>query len=205
MITIWRLCCRWLWPRQARRMERCRLLKICSGDHCQSSALDHCQCPGQANFHHQINWWFAVTLTTKSHRCSSPDILMAKVWSFPQFQLLCLHLRQLTGLDSFQIEKSRYFLQIQDTSISDTNQFLPSLVILAIPSYHLLGFERHAANFLLANLQPTSVLKVAYSFLVFLALVVIVVLFWTLLLGLGFCVPSFLLVQQEGLDGIQRT
>ena len=46
----------------------------------------------------------------------------------------------------------------------------------AISSYHLLGFERHAANFLLANLQPTSVLKVAYSFPVVLALVVIVVL-----------------------------
>jgi len=37
------------------------------------------------------------------------------------------------------------------------------LALEAAHSYHLLGFERHAANFLLANLQPTSVLKVLGS------------------------------------------
>ena len=82
----------------------------------------------------------------------------------------------------------------------------------AISSYHLLGFERHAANFLLANLQPSSVLKVAYCLLsvlnwwslLFLAIINDVI-YWPFLLDLGFCLPSFLLVQQEGRDGIQWT
>jgi len=37
------------------------------------------------------------------------------------------------------------------------------LALQAAQSYHLLGFERHAANFLLANLHPSSVLKVLES------------------------------------------
>jgi len=37
------------------------------------------------------------------------------------------------------------------------------LALEAAHSYHLLGFQRHAANFLLANLQQTSVLKVLGS------------------------------------------
>jgi len=37
------------------------------------------------------------------------------------------------------------------------------LALQAAQSYHLLAFERHAANFLLANLHPNSVLKVLES------------------------------------------
>ena len=88
-------------------------------------------------------------------------------------------------------------------------------------SYHLLGFERHAANFILANLHPSSVLQVflccfccfvggsAVSDVFFVCLgrfnivtfiFVCVVLDFLLFEGLGVCFPSLLLVQQGGFD-----
>ena len=85
-------------------------------------------------------------------------------------------------------------------------------------SYHLLGFERHAANFILANLHPSSVLQVCFLNVVFVVLLLMVVFFclgrfnvvtvvfvcvvldFLLFEGLGVCFPSLLLVRQGGFD-----
>jgi len=59
------------------------------------------------------------------------------------------------------LENLLRFLDGKNVKFSTVSAAL--LALQAAKSYHLLGFERHAANFLLANLHPSSVLKVLES------------------------------------------
>ena len=94
------------------------------------------------------------------HKNLSPGFSTGKMWSFHQFLLLCLLFKQLKGAAIFIILFGSFVIfstLILTTMISTT---LSISTTLMLSSYHLLGFERHAANFLLANLHPSSVIKV---------------------------------------------
>ena len=98
-------------------------------------------------------------MTTKPLRCSFPRYLDGKSVKFSTVPVALLALEAAHRFKrAFKLNNHDAFFRYK------IPQYLKQMTS-AFPSYHLLGFERHAANFLLANLQPSSVLKVAYCLL----------------------------------------
>jgi len=68
------------------------------------------------------------------------------------------------GQEDLQMQALENLLRFLDgKNVKFSTVSVALLALQAAQSYHLLGFERHAANFLLANLHPSSVLKVLES------------------------------------------